>query len=721
MIRLLLILLVGCAEPVEEPPPEVPFTITHPHLAATPADRDVVLSRIDREPYAGILAGLTAKADRDLRIGTGPWSASDENSNAEAAQANAFLAWLNDDEERAARARELLAAIRTDFDTRDDWDINIAMPHCLIGWTDAWDLLQATPWFPQAEADSVSDAIAEVTRQFHRDFVLDEGTRDLMLGPAQNNHPIRTAVAIGYVGLGLWDQPLAPMWRNWAFSELDYLWSERGHYLLADGAISEGPFYSSYAWTPSLAIFAAVESSGRTLELFRSCLNRNDADPWTDHGCVEGEPFDFENPLRSERFGAWADWSLGLRLPWGDRPPREDSRFSSPNGIALLTGLGGAGHHRWDWEQNRNSPLRTTSALDTKILHLVHFDDSVEAVEPPFRSRVLPIGGEAVFRSSWDDDAVWGMLIAEHGDARKTLHDHVDSTSFQLAAYGEYLLMDPGYYKPVDYNNARTANSEAHNLVLIDGEAAPDKGLLTNFGDADAFLEHGHVDAAIEYAEAWQDYRSSQVERGVAFVGGRYFVLADRIASSEDPREHRWRMNGWAGFDSGGSFELRADGGRWEREAAGVDVFVASDGELLVEQPPYEEDRAPYAHEIEGGRATTHHEVLDGVVQGSAPGFLSVLAPYRVGGVGDEAPLLVEAIPGDVPAWRISGEGFVDVALLNVGGGLVEVAGLRTDAEFALARVTGEPLGMVTRGSFLDVDGVPRIEGAEVSGVAFTD
>ena len=717
MIRLLLLLLVGCVEPTPEAA-EPPFVLVHPHLAAMPGDRAVVLERIDREPYATILVGLVAKADREVLIGAGPWSASEENANAEAAQANAFLAWLHQDEDRALRARDFLAAIRTDFDTRDDWDINIAMPHCLIGWADAWDLLQATPWFPPDEADAAAERLAEVTRQFHRDFVLDEGTRNLMLGPAQNNHPIRTAVAIGYVGLALWDHPLAPSWRSWAFSELDYLWSERGHYLLGDGAISEGPFYSGYAWTPSLALFSAVDHSGRELELLRSCLNRNDADPWTDHGCVEGERFVFDNPLRSARFQAWADWSIGLRLPWGARPPREDSRFSAPNGIAALTGLGGAGHHRWDWEHNRDWPERTTHALDTKILHLVRFDDSVVAAEPPFRSRVAPVGGEAVFRSSWSDDAVWGMLMGEHGDARKTLHDHVDGTSFQLAAYGEYLLLDPGYFKPVDYNNARTANSDAHNLVLIDGVAAPDKGLLTNFGDADAFLEHGRVDAELEYAEAWQDYGGSHVERSALFVGGRYFVLADRLTSDEPAREHRWRMSGWAGLDSGGAFVLRADGGRWERALAGVDVFVASDGALSVEQPPFEEDQAPYAHEIEGGRATTHHEVLDGVVQGVAPSFLSVLAPYRVGATDGEAPLAVTPIDG--LGWRIEGAGFVDVALLNPGGGLIEVAGVRTDAEFALARLVGEPWAAVARGSFLSVEGEVRIEGADPAGVGFT-
>jgi len=100
------------------------------------------------------------------------------------------------------------------------------------------------------------------------------------------------------------------------------------------------------------------------------------------------------------------------------------------------------------------------------------------------------------------------------------------------AAYGEYLLLDPGYYKPDEQDNAKTAHSPAHNLVLIDGKAAPDKGLLTDFGDADAFLRNTLDGSRVKYAEAWQDYQSSHVERSVVFVDGRYFLVADRIQTT---------------------------------------------------------------------------------------------------------------------------------------------------------------------------------------------
>jgi hypothetical protein len=684
---LLIVLLMGCppleSEGLPQPTPTPAYEPFHPHLSATPDARDTILARLDREPYSSILAEVVLRADSDIRDVEIAWRSSEQNHNANAAAANAYLAWLYDDAAYAARSLEFLAAIRTDFENIDDWDINISMPHSLIAWTDAHDLLSGTDLADADALDAAEEAIVSVAHQFFSTFVLDDGTRTLLLGPAQNNHPIRTAVAIGYPALAFWDHPLSPSMRDWAFSEVDYLWGENGQYSLSDGGVSEGPFYSGYAWTPSLVIFGALESSGRELELRRSCLNRNDADPWTDHGCIEGEEFTFNNPLRTERFQGFADWSMGLRLPWGMRPPREDSRFSAPNGVGLLTAFADdASHYRWDWENNRDVPRRTNHALDTKLRYLSWFDDSVVAAEPDFLSRVLPAAGEAVFRSSWDDDAVWGMLMGENGSARKTLHDHVDAMSFQVAAYGEYLLMDTGYYKPVDYNNARTANATGHNVVLIDGQGAPDKGLLTNFGDTDAWLEQELLGGSVEVAESRQSYEDSDLTRTMALVEHRFFVIADRITSEREPREHRFRVHGWAGYDSGGTFTLGTDGARWERSAAGIDVYIGSrDGDVVVELPPYEEARAPHTHEIEEGRATTHHEVIDAVITAEAPDFLALLVPYRV---GEAAPVV--AWEGDA-AWV---DDVLVVAREPGEGSLTLAAGtLETDGELVILQPGG--------------------------------
>jgi len=294
----------------------------------------------------------------------------------------------------------------------------------------------------------------------------------------------------------------------------------------------------------------------------------------------------------------------------------------------------------WDWQTNLSEPVKTAGGMDLAPWYLAYASEE-PAEEPPVTTVFLPDAGNAVFRSDWSSEAVWGLLVAENGDARKTLHDHVDGTSFTMAAYGEYLLLDPGYYKPNELDNAVTAQGDAHNLVLIDGQGPPDKGLLSDFGDTDAWLEDFESTSEIDYAEARIEYEEHEIVRSVALVRERYFVIADRI---EGDGEHTYtqRWSGWAGHDSiGGTFSLREDGATWERTAAGVDLYVFSEAGVTLEEPAFVEGERPHVHQFDNhdGR---HHRVADAVVVGEAPDFLTLAVPYRVG----EETLTVEATEG---------------------------------------------------------------------------
>ncbi len=713
--------LAGCPEPepVPEPPPAEQV---HPFLIATPSMKADVLERLDDEPFATIHARIEERADRDTREPDDPtvWDHGANGTNCGTAQNAAFLAWLHDDDARAARAKELLLALPDDYVTHQTWDINIRMPHTLIDCSAAWDLLWGGGWLSDAESAEIEATLTTINREFFDEYVLTDVVRNLVLGPSQNNHPIRTAAAIAYVGLAFPDHPLAQDWLDWGLSELDYLWGPSGQYVQPDGAVSEGPFYYGFAFAPTVAIGVAVENlGGEVAGLSRDCINRRDVDPWEGHGCVDGDPFTYVTPLRDPLFAASMEWSMAIRLPWGSRPPKADAYFNSPPGQAVLPGFGHTDDFAWDWTDNRDEPMEMTHGQDLLAHHLA-WAELAGADEPPaWASRVFPDGGDAVLRSGWGHDAVWGLLIAEHGAARKTLHDHVDGTSFTLAAYGEYLLLDPGYFKPNELDNARTAHSPAHNLVLIDGIAAPDKGLPTNFGDADAWLANEILDGRLEYVEAHQEYQDSRVERSVVLVEGRWFLIADRITTEATAsREHRWRMSGYAGRTSGGTFTLRGDGARWERELAGVDVWVASTAPALaVEQPTYVEHEAPYVHQFEHDRQVRHHEVIDGVVEALAPDFLGVAVPYPV--AGPEAPAEVTALDAGegAAAWTVTVDGATWIALLRTPEApdsftLPDGTTVTTDAELALWEADGDA-AVVARGTTLEVDGELRLEGGD--------
>jgi hypothetical protein len=712
-----LVFLLACTPQGDTDPTVKEAEIVYPRLWITPDDKALVLDRLSRDPYDDILESLTALADREYEEpNLEVWDHSAHGHNGETAQANALMAYLFDDGERGEKALSFLSQLPDDFETNATWDVNIRMPHSLIGYTDTVDLLRGTEFITADEVADAEERLTTINGKFYERYILTDLYRNLVLAPSQNNHPIRTASAMGYVALAFPDHPESDDWLNWAVSELDYLWSANGQYVQSDGGISEGPFYYGFGFGVSMAFFIAADHVFEQGQIFkRDCINRQDVEPWAGHGCIDGEEFEFENPLYSDLFPSTMDWSISLRLPWGHRAPLGDGRLrTTPNGGSLLTYYTGEGHYRWDWENNL-TPRQMTHGANLIGHHLLYLDEEVEPKEPDWVNRFMADAGNAIFRSGWDDDDLFLLLVAEEGSARMSLHDHVDGTSFQMAAYGEYLLIDPGYYKPNELNNARTSAPEAHNVVLIDGHGAPDKGLLTDFGDKDAFLKNFGETEHLAYSEAHQNYENTDIERSVLFVDNRYFIVADRLSTAgTDSREHRWRLNGWAGQDLGYTFDLRGDGLHLQRDLAGVDVFLAATEEgLVMDEPPFVEWEAPYVHELDGDEA--HHGVMDGVVHGVAPRFLAVLAPYRTGVAADdqEAPLTVTPVEldGKTTSWTVSDGTNLDWVILREEGtsetfGAPTGESITTDGELVFVRLEGsDPLALLVRGTSLTLDG----------------
>jgi hypothetical protein len=152
------------------------------------------------------------------------------------------------------------------------------------------------------------------------------------------------------------------------------------------------------------------------------------------------------------------------------------------------------------------------------------------------------------------------MLVAEAGPSRKTLHDHVDGLQFTVAAYDEVMLMDSGYFKPNDFTLPETSHPQSHNVLLIDGKGAPDKGLLTAFGDTDAFLEHPIDGGWISAAEARESYEGHTIVRTLALVRDGWFVVSDTVtADAAGDHAYRWRVHPYAGGDTMGTVAIDGD------------------------------------------------------------------------------------------------------------------------------------------------------------------
>jgi len=691
---------------------EVFQPVEHPFLYLTADRKSLILENIESDPMASIYAAVVETADSELvEIDASDWDAKDHGDNGEMAAANAFLAWLNDDAEAADRALEAMDRLDLNWDDHTATGINIRMPGPLIHYTAAWDFLMATDFFPEDKAALVEEKLTEITQQFYEAYVLDDAMRQFALTVTQNNHPIRTAAAIGVVGLAFEDHPDATTWRDWAVSELDYLLGPGGQYIQSDGAVSEGPFYFNYGFAPALAFFMAVDNRGLPDRVYRrNCINRSDVDPWTGHGCVEDERFTFPNPMKGDLFHLAMDWSLALRLPNGNRAPIADASLRNQSGTALFPHFGGEQYLYWDWASNPSDPYKVKGGFELAIQHLAYVEPAAEVEPPGWKNRFFVEGGMATFRSGWEEEDRVLVLMGENGSARKTIHDHTDGTSFVMAAYGELLLTDTGYYKPNDLQNAVTSGAGSHNLILVDGDEVPEKGMLNDWGDADAFIENTLDGADIAYAESRQDYPNTEIIRGVAFLRERYFVVADRLESQDGvEREHRFRLHAYAGHDLDGTVSLGDHGPLIERENGSVAVYTqASQGLVVLEEPAFEEYASPHVHKLV--KDAEHHTVTDSVITGTAPDFLSVLAPFKTGESGGlNGPLeVIEISTEKGVAWQIVGEDSVDVAWLRESGASSELvlpsgATLSTDAAFVWMSLD-KSLALLVEGTELQLD-----------------
>lgn len=169
------------------------------------------------------------------------------------------------------------------------------MPRVTINYTDAWDLLMDTGYLSAEEGEEVARTIATINQQFYERFVLDPIGRGTTIYISQNNHSIRTASALGYVALAFPEHPDAKEWLDFATSELAYLYGPDGHYIQADGGVSEGAFYYSFglaAVLPFLIRYDQLYPEGRLQD--RTCINRIDKDPWDDYWrATEAAPISF--------------------------------------------------------------------------------------------------------------------------------------------------------------------------------------------------------------------------------------------------------------------------------------------------------------------------------------------------------------------------------------------------------------------------------------------
>lgn len=174
----------------------------------------------------------------------------------------------------------------------------------------------------------------------------------------------------------------------------------------------------------------------------------------------------------------------------------------------------------------------------------IFYDDSV-APKPPKdlpTSRIFYNKGTAVFRSSWEKDAIVFLYRA----GPNFNHHHADQGSFLLNASGESLISEAGwsdYYKDPYYATFFT-QAVGHSTILVDGNPesqsiadTPQFAALNSFPrTTDSVTSEFYDGIGSELSSVYQN-RLARYLRRIVFVKPYYFVVFDDLAVNGIPAQ----------------------------------------------------------------------------------------------------------------------------------------------------------------------------------------
>ena len=158
--------------------------------------------------------------------------------------------------------------------------------------------------------------------------------------------------------------------------------------------------------------------------------------------------------------------------------------------------------------------------------------DSIAAHEPAELSKAFPDGGYFVMRDGWTDKSNYLLFDCGPHGALNCGHAHADALSFELAANGRTVLVDPGTYTYTGSKELRDwfRSSQAHNTVTLDGESSsiPD-GAFTWKTVADCRLLDWKTADRFVYVRG----ECAGVVRSIFFLKGKYWIVRDTIKSGK--------------------------------------------------------------------------------------------------------------------------------------------------------------------------------------------
>ncbi len=174
--------------------------------------------------------------------------------------------------------------------------------------------------------------------------------------------------------------------------------------------------------------------------------------------------------------------------------------------------------------------------------------DSLVSQEPAKNSMAFPDGGYYVMRDGWRRDSNYLLFDCGPHGTINCGHAHADALSFQLAAQGRTLLIDPGTFTYTGSQKLRDwfRSSAAHNTLTIAGEPSSiPEGPFSWRTIAKSECRDWISRARFDFVEGSHDGYSrlsppASHSRSILFLKGDYWVVRDRVKSDGALQADLW-------------------------------------------------------------------------------------------------------------------------------------------------------------------------------------
>ncbi len=534
--------------------------------------RETIKARVDdkREPYLTIFNRIKNISTREIPHYKDDFDPKISADLGEIAEANAFLFWLYEDNNYLTGS---LKAILENFPdptgVSASKKYNLYEAEALVSFCTAYEYLRASQSVDEASLLNARENIVKRIDYFRE--ITHNGTYAVQLAYLNNNHKVKVLSAMGLCALLFNDRKESAFEISSAMTGIDYIMTD---FQNADGFYAEGLNYLVYTDNSFLPFMYAYHrfSYGREMK-FYGVENIAGGSPHT------GKVVKIKDFVTNEKIINLYQKALFMTQPDGMMLPVDDANPSC---------LHGGIHYRifnnkdflWQWYKPKCG--FNSNKLNSLTLLLLNDDKPIEnPVSIPLEGSFVE-GGIAILRDSFEEDSTFFAFIGENNKSRTNGlgHEHPDELSFVLWAYGQILVLDPGY---INWDNHDLVKySKDHSVILIDGEGSGYDVIKNQIG-VNAYLTDIKKSGMTKYLSGNTSYKNSDIKRTIICVNDKYFLLLDYVKFGDlDSHKVSIQINGAGGGNIPNSaIELNGSNARYLINDVYLHISVLSSGSNL--------------------------------------------------------------------------------------------------------------------------------------------